>query len=102
MNPFDLIKNMGKIKAEMGQMQEKMAQIRVTGTAGGDMVKIVMDGQFQIHDVVLAEECVDPRDIPMLQDIIKAGINDAVSKVREALKTEMGGMPGMAGIPGMG
>jgi DNA-binding protein YbaB len=64
MNPFDLIKNMGKIKAEMGQMQEKVAQIRVTGTAGGDMVKIVMDGQFQIHDVVLAPRMRGPPGHP--------------------------------------
>jgi len=103
MNPFDLLKNMDKIKAQMGQMQEKMGSITVSGSAGGDLVQVRMNGQFQILEVKLAPECVDPRDIPMLQDLILSAANDAVNKIREKLKDEMGAMGALGqGFPGMG
>ncbi|MGE5342099.1 MAG: YbaB/EbfC family nucleoid-associated protein [Candidatus Omnitrophota bacterium] len=97
------IPNMGQLM-QMAQdmskkMEEQMDALEVEGNAGGGMVKISMNGHKNVLSVQIAKEVVDPDDIEMLQDLITAAINDALSKVDENLKGVMQ-IPGMPGMPG--
>jgi DNA-binding YbaB/EbfC family protein len=83
------------------QLEEQMNSIEVEGNAGGGMVKIKMNGHKNIISTEISKEVVDPDDIEMLQDLVTAAINDAISKVDEKLKDNLGGLPGMGGFPGM-
>jgi DNA-binding YbaB/EbfC family protein len=99
-NPFELLKNFGNIQSKMTELQGKLAGIRVTGSAGGDMVKVEINGRFEVLSVRIAPEAAGPDDVSMLQDLIRAATTDALSKVKEALRTEISGMAGGILPPG--
>lgn len=99
MNPFDMLKNMGDMQARMREMQEQVRAISVTGTAGAGMVSITMNGEFTVSAVNIAPEAVDPDDMNMLQDLIRAAHNDAVGRVREELQGRLSSMTGGLDLP---
>jgi DNA-binding YbaB/EbfC family protein len=98
-NPFDILKNAQKIQEQMGVMQEKLGLIVVTGSAGGGMAEIDMNGRLEVTAVRLAKEAVDPADIGLLQDLVKAAFTDATDKARQAIQGEMASMTGGLGLP---
>ncbi|HEU4521604.1 MAG TPA: YbaB/EbfC family nucleoid-associated protein [Thermoanaerobaculia bacterium] len=83
------------------QMQRNMASIEVEGTAGGGMVKARMTGGKELLSIEIDKEAVDPEDVEMLQDLVKAAVNEAARKVDEAMQSQLGSMlpPGMK-MPG--
>jgi len=104
-NPFDLLKNAQKIQEQMGSFQEKLGGICVTGSAGGGMAEVDMNGRMEVLAVRIAPEAMEDGDREMLQDLVAAAFNNAMEKVREAIAREVGGMlpggfPGMPGMPG--
>jgi DNA-binding YbaB/EbfC family protein len=98
-NPFDILKNAQKIQEQMGSFQEKLGAITVTGSAGGGMVELDMNGRMEILDLRILPEVVDPNDIEMLRDLITAAFTGAMEKVKEAVTGEMGALTGGMGIP---
>jgi len=99
MNPLDLLKNFQNIQSRMATMQERMKTITVVGTAGGDMVRVEVSGQMTVKSVIISPEAVDPADIPMLQDLVRAAISDALAKLREKMREEMSDVTGGLDIP---
>ena len=79
------------------QMQRNMAAIKVEGTAGGGMVKAEMSGNKELLSITIDKEAVDPNDVEMLQDLVKAAVNEAARKVDEAMQSQLGDMmpPGL-------
>ncbi len=82
------------------KMEEQMDAIEVEGNAGGGMVKITMNGHKNVLTTEISKDVIDPDDIEMLQDLVTAAVNDAIAKVDEHLKDNLGGMAGGLGIPG--
>lgn len=82
------------------QMQRQMQTIRVEGTAGGGMVKAEMNGNKELLAITIDKEAVDPDDVEMLQDLVKAAVNEAARKVDEEMQSSMGAMTGGMKIPG--
>ena len=82
------------------QMQRQMSSIRVEGTAGGGMVKAEMSGNKELLSIAIDKEAVDPDDVEMLQDLIKAAVNEAARKVDEEMQSSLGAMTGGMKIPG--
>ena len=102
-NPFDIMKNAQKLQEQMGGFQEKLGDIKITGSAGGGMVQIDMNGRMETLAVRIEPQVMEEGDREMLQDLICAAYNSAMEKVREAINQEMGSiLPGFQGIPGMG
>ena len=97
--------NIKQLMKQAQQMQEQMAQkvstIRVEGSAGGGMVKAEMSGNKELLSVTIEKEAVDPNDVEMLQDLIKAAVNEASRKVDEEMQSQMGALTGGMKIPGM-
>ena len=98
-NPFDILKNAQKIQEQMGAMQQKLGQIVVTGSAGGGMAEIDMNGRMEVVAVRIAKEAVDPEEVALLQDLVKAAFSDAAERAREAIAAEMATMTGGMGLP---
>jgi DNA-binding YbaB/EbfC family protein len=90
---------------QMQQMQERVqkeiAEIEVEASAGGGMVKAVMDGEKHLKSLTIDPEVVSRVDVEMLQDLVTAAVNDAVRRVDETVKEKVGGMAGGLGIPGL-
>jgi DNA-binding YbaB/EbfC family protein len=98
-NPFDILKNAQKIQEQMGAFQEQLSAVTVTGSAGGGMVELVMNGRMEILDLRILPEVVDPQDIETLRDLIIAAFTSAMEKVKEAVTSEMGALTGGMGLP---
>jgi len=58
-----------------------------------------MNGRMEVTAVRITPEVVDPKDIDLLQDLIKSAFIDGSEKVKEALKQEMGSLTGGMGLP---
>ncbi len=102
MNPFDMLKNLGGMKEQLQKAQEELATITATGTSGGNMVAVTLNGKFEIVDIKLDPICVDNRDVPMLQDLIRSAHHAAMEQIQEAIKSQLGPMLAGMNIPGMG
>ena len=102
-NPLDIMKNAQMIQEHMGAFQEKLATLHVTGSAGGGMVEIDLNGKFEVAAVRIAPELVagTNTDTEMLQDLVMAAFTNGIEKIQEAIKREMGAMAGQFGIPGL-
>jgi DNA-binding YbaB/EbfC family protein len=98
-NPFDILKNAQKIQEQMSVFQEKLGTIVVTGSSGGGMAEIDMNGRMEVVAVRIAPEAVNPDEVALLQDLVKAAFSDAMEKTREAIRSEMGSMTGGMGLP---
>jgi hypothetical protein len=99
MNPMDLFKNLQNLQSQFSDMQEKLKAITVTGSSGGDMVRVEMNGQFEVLDVSISPEVVDPQDVGMLQDLMKAALTDAQAKVKDKMQEQMSELTGGMDIP---
>ena len=99
MNPMDILKNVQQLQARMSDAQDKLKQITVTGSAGGDMVRIDLNGEFIVTNVTISPEAVDPSDIAMLEDLVLAAFSDASYKVRERIQQEMSSVTGGLNLP---
>ena len=97
-NPFDILKNAGKIQEQMGVFQEKLKLIKATGSSGGGLVEIDLDGQMDMIAVRISGEALEDTD--MLGDLIIAAYNSAVANVKEAIQSEMSGTIAGINIPG--
>ena len=70
-------------------------------TAGGEAVKVVVNGNKNIVSLTLSPDAVDPEDVEMLQDMIMTAINDAMKKVDAMTESEMSKVTGGMKLPGM-
>ena len=68
-------------------MKEELAQISETGSSGGNIVQVTLNGKFEVTAVKLDPIAVDPRDVQMLQDLIVSAHNKAIENVQEKLKS---------------
>lgn len=94
MNPFEMLKNLTGMQNQLKEAQEKLAAIEVTGSSGGNMVQVTVNGKFELVDIWLDPVCVDSRDVQMLQDLIKAAHHSAVEKMQEEMKSQLGPLLG--------
>jgi len=95
------MKQAQKLQAKMLRLQEEMAAKTVETTSGGGMVKVVANGKQQIVTINIEKEVVDPDDVDMLQDLIRAAVNDALLKSQEMVSQEMSKLTGGLNIPGL-
>ncbi len=98
-NPFDMFKQLQGLQSRVGEIQEKLKGVHVTGSAGGGMVTVDMNGQMQVEKIVIAPEAVNPADIPMLQDLVLAAVTDAMDRLKEKIRDEVSQATGMLGLP---
>lgn len=101
MNPFDMLKNIQSMKEQLGNIQEELTEITATGSSGGNIVNVTLNGKFEIVSVKLDPICVDPRDVQMLQDLIIAAHHDAMTKIQENIKAKYGSLLNGMNIPGL-
>jgi DNA-binding YbaB/EbfC family protein len=108
-NPLDLMKNLQKVQEQIGDFQETLADITVTGSSGGGMVEVDMNGKFEVRAVRISKEAWMPLDgapngalepdIEMVEDLIVAACAAAGEKVRREIQGKAGSMAEQMGIP---
>jgi len=98
-----LMRNLPKIKEEAEKFHSKLGELQAEGSAGGDMVTVMVNGRMEVLKVRLTDAAYGLQDREMLEDLIAAATNQALSKVRELVNAEAQNMAGNLGLPpGMG
>jgi DNA-binding YbaB/EbfC family protein len=98
-NPFEIFKQLQGLQSKMGEIQAKLKTVRATGSAGGGLVTVEVNGQMQVEKVTITPEAVDPRDIPMLQDLVLAAVTDALDRLKDKIREEVSQVTGTLGLP---
>ncbi|WP_457637933.1 YbaB/EbfC family nucleoid-associated protein [Oceanithermus sp.] len=97
MNFQKLLKEAKKAQQKAAEVQEKLAQMTVTATAGGGMVEVTANGHGRIVAISIKPEAVDPEDVEALEDLILVAVQEAQNKASELAEKEMGGSLGDVG-----
>ncbi|MBQ7390429.1 MAG: YbaB/EbfC family nucleoid-associated protein [Clostridia bacterium] len=100
-NMQSMLKQAQKMQEDMAAKQAELEAREYEIQAGGGVVNVKINGRKEILSVKLAEEIVDPDDIETLEDLIVAGVNEAIKKVEADASAEMSKLTGGMNIPGM-
>jgi DNA-binding YbaB/EbfC family protein len=98
---------LSRLRQVQEDLQQQVNSVAVEASAGGGMVTVKMNGQKQVLEVRIEKDVFASKDHEMLQDLVRAAMNEAGRRVDEELATQMkslaGGVPGMASlkIPGL-
>lgn len=101
-NLFSLLKNAQGISSKMGEISESLRSQRVTGQAGGQMVVVEANGLSQVLRVTLDPILSEPENREMLESLLPAAINEALSKAKQLHVEAMQSLTGGIELPGMG
>jgi len=104
----NLLKQAQKMQKEMEVAQNELAAIEVEGSAGGGMVNVKANAKMQVLSIYIEPDVLED-DVDMVEDLILAAVNQALTNAQEAANSRMsqvtGGMMGGLGglnIPGLG
>lgn len=93
----DIMKQAQQLQARFQEAQERVTALEAQGQSGGGMVKVMLNGKGMVSSVRIDPSLVDPKDVGMLEDLLRAAINDARAKVDALMQDEMakvtGGLP---------
>ncbi len=96
-----LLKEAQKFEKRAAQAREALREMRIEGTAGGGIVRVVMNGHRDVLDVHIAEEAIEGGDMEMLEDLLLAALRDAKQKSDELAAKEMAKVAGGMPLPGL-
>jgi DNA-binding YbaB/EbfC family protein len=100
-NQKDMMRQVQKMQQDMEALQAELAAREYEVAAGGGVCKIVITGEKIVKSIELDPDIIDPEDPETLQDILVAGINEAIKRVEENSNAEMSKITGNISIPGL-
>ena len=101
MNQAAMMKQVQKMQQEMIRAQEELEKKTYTATAGGGMVKAIVNGKNEVMELEINPEAVDPDDVEMLQDMVIAAVNEALRAAETDKANNMSRMAGGLNLGGM-
>lgn len=100
-NMSGMMKKVQKMQKEMAKVQQELEAKEVEATAGGGVVKAVVNGKKELVSLSIDPEAMDPDDVEMTQDLIIAAVNEAITKADKMMEEGMAKVTGGMNIPGM-
>ena len=97
----NILKQAQQMHSKISQLQEEMAEKKVEASAGGGMVSVIINGKQEILAIRIDPEVVSRDDVEMLQDLVRAAVNEAIRKSQELMTEEMKKVTGGLGLPGL-
>jgi DNA-binding YbaB/EbfC family protein len=105
--------DMNKLMQQAAEMQKQVEQMQADSehetaeaSVGGGMVKVTANGAGQVLSITIAADAVDPSDVEGLQDLVLAGVNEALraasAKVEAKAAQMQSELLGGLGLPGLG
>ena len=96
-----ILRQAQQLQTKLAKLQEELGNVTVEASSGGDAVKVIMDGHQKIHSVEISPEVVESNDVELLQDLIMAAVNEAVTKSQELASKHLSSLTGGLNIPGL-
>lgn len=100
-NMNSMIKQAQKLQEDMQNLQAELEEKEYEVSTGGGVCKVVISGKKEIKTIELDPVIVDPDDLETLQDIIVAGVNEAIKRVEEDSGAQMQKLTGGLSLPGL-
>ena len=100
-NMNDLLRQAQVMQNKIARLQQEMAEKDVEASAGGGMVKVVMNGRQEMKSISIDKAVMESGDNEMLQDLVMTAVNEAVRIGRANLEREMANISGGIRLPGM-
>ena len=100
-NMNNLMKQAQQMQSKLSALQNELAEREVESSSGGGMVKVKVNGKQELLEVIIDPECVDPSDVEMLQELVKAAVNQAVKESQDMVNSAMSKVTGGMHIPGL-
>jgi len=97
----DLMGQVQQVQANIEQTRAQLREKTVEGRSGGGIVTVAANGAGEVLRVSVDPAAVDPRDVPMLEDLIAAAVNDALAQAADLRKTELTRATGGIPLPGL-
>jgi DNA-binding YbaB/EbfC family protein len=101
MDISNIMQQAKEMQGKMAKIQQDLANKTITGTAGGGMVTVTVNGQGDVLSMAIEKVVIDPQESSMLQDLVVAATNDALRKAKELSKQEMAQLTGGLNLPGL-
>ena len=96
-----MLKRLQSLQENLVKVQEEIAAMTATGSAGGGAVTATVSGSRRVESITIQPEVIDPDDVEMLQDLIVAAVNQALAQIEQAAAEKMnevtGGLGGLMG-----
>ena len=99
---MSLLKNAGKMQAEMEKLQQRIGQLNAEGVAGGNMVSVKVNGKLEVVSCTIADTAWQMQDKELLEDLMRGATNQALEKVKHLVAAETGKMTQSLGLPAAG
>lgn len=100
-NMGNMMKQMQKMQKQMEEMQTQLEDKEVEASSGGGAVSCKVNGKKQVLEIKIDESVVDPEDVEMLEDLVIAAVNAAMTDADEMMESEMKKVTGGMNIPGL-
>jgi len=100
-NFASILKEAQQIQGRAQEMQAKLGQLRVEGSAGGNMVVVQASGLQRILGVKIEPSLLKESDVEMLEDLLVSATNQALEKAAQASADEMAKMTSQLQLPGL-
>jgi nucleoid-associated protein EbfC len=97
----NLMKQAQQMQQKMLKLQEEVAKRTLDASVGGGMVTVTVNGKSEVLRIKIESQVVDPDDVEMPEDLIVAGVNEALRKAQEMVSEEMSKLTGGLKIPGL-
>jgi DNA-binding YbaB/EbfC family protein len=96
---MNLLKNQGKIQEEVAKFQASVGNITAEASSGAGYVTVKVNGKLEVLGVRISEDALKLNDREMLEDLVAAAVNQALTKVRAQLAEESQKMAANLGLP---
>jgi DNA-binding YbaB/EbfC family protein len=98
-----MLQQVQQMQAEMAKAQEELANEIVEASVGGGMVTVKATGAGDIVAIKISPEAIDPDDPEALEDLVLAGVNEALRSAQGLMQSKLGGaMGGLGQLGGLG
>jgi len=98
MDLSNLMQMAGQLRAQLAQIQQQSGDKRYTGEAGAGLVRIVMTGRYEAVEVHIDPKCPTSGDLALLEDLLRAAVNQATARVTEGHKDSLADFAKQMGI----
>jgi DNA-binding YbaB/EbfC family protein len=96
-NPEKMLQQIQKMQSDMAAAQEALANETVEGSAGGGVVKALVNGHGDLQRITIDASVVDADDIETLEDLVVAAVAEGVRQARDLQQERMGAVTGGLG-----
>ncbi len=98
-NIQEMLQQVSKLQQHAGEAEAELQKQVCSGTAGGGLVVVEINAAFQVHAVRVDPSCLEAKDAMLLQGLLESAIHDALSKCKEAVKSEFMKRAASIGMP---